>query len=103
MEMAYLPFINILCICAVTQINHVCPGPCMGQGWTAGYVLLHHAPTNDFPWSMGGIYVTSLRTEKPESLHTPRSCTLDLCCLNKWYTYSLYFPSCILIMLIYYA
>ncbi len=57
-------------------------------------------PTHDFPWSMGEMYVTSLRTEMPESLYTSRSSTLNLCSLNKWYTYSLYFPSCIFIMLI---
>ncbi len=43
-EMAYLPFINILCIRAVTQINHIPPEPSMGQGWTVDYVLPHHSP-----------------------------------------------------------
>ncbi len=43
-KMAYLPFINILCIHAVTQINHIPPGPSLGQRWTVDYVLPHHAP-----------------------------------------------------------
>lgn len=106
-EMALLAFINVLCIHAFFHLNHKPPWPHRGQGWTADngvhiatscpLLLTVHAAWAGWTLRHSELKAWLVGAHSQEFLQHFLKMT---CPLNKLYTYSLYFSSCILIILI---